>query len=120
MSSKTIRLVQSPFQPPIDEACGLTFQIHVPYSKESVTLLVNPNLSEYKNKGDNQNVEIRQLTYSHNTPDTKQITLDFTFNNVVTIQNNDKEIEVKLMNIDTENIQGHQFLAFEIFVSEID
>jgi hypothetical protein len=118
--SKLIRLVQSPFQPPIDHACGLTFQIHVPYSKDVVTLLVNPSVSDFKDKDGNENVEIRQLTVSQHTSDTKQISLDFKSDNVKTIKNDDKEIEVKLMKIDTENIQGQDFLAFELFVSEVE
>jgi hypothetical protein len=118
--SKLLRLVQSPFQPPIDSACGLTFQVHVPYSKDAVTILVNPSVADYKEKDGNERVEIRQLTFIQHTSDTKQISLDFKSNNVKTIKNDDKEIEVKLMKIDTENIQGQDFLAFELFVSEID
>lgn len=118
--SKLIRLVQSPFHPPIDEACGLTFQVHVPYSKDAVTLLVNPSIADYKEKDGNESIEIRQFTFSQHTTDTKQISLDFKSNNTMTIKNNDKEIEVKLMKIDTQNIQGQDFLSFEIYVSEVD
>jgi hypothetical protein len=114
--SKLIKLVNSPFNSPIEEACGLIFQIHVPYNKDSVTLLVNPNIVDYKESAGEENIKIQQLTVSlHN----KQILLDFKFNNIQTIQNEDKIIEVKLMKIDTENIQGQDFLLYEIFVSEV-
>lgn len=50
--SKLIKLVSFPFNPPVDEACGLNFQIHVPYSKENVTLLINPSVNEYNENDD--------------------------------------------------------------------
>lgn len=116
--SKLIKLVQSPFQSPIDEAYGLIFQIHVPYDKEQVTLLVNPNISDYSEKEGNDNIQISQFMFSQHTKDTKTISLDFKTNNTQIIENDNKNIEIKLMNIGSENIEGQDFPFFEIQVSE--
>jgi len=117
--SKSIKLIASPFHSPVDEACGLLFQLCVPYSDKNVTILVNPNMVDYKEKDGDENIEIKQLTFSLFTKDTKELFFDFNANNVKTIDNGNEKIEVKLMRIDTENIQGQDFMSFELFVSEV-
>ena len=117
--SKLIKLVNSPFQSPVDYACGLIFQIHVPYSKDGVSLLVNPSVADYIEKDGNESIDVRQLIVSEHTKDTKQIYLDFGKNNTKIIDNSGQQVEVKLMRIDTEKIEGQDFMFFELFVSEV-
>ena len=83
-----------------------------------VPILINPNLTDYTEKGGNKDVQISQLTVNHHTKDTKIVELNFSDKNIQTIDNGDKKIDIKLMNIGTENLQGQDFMFFEIFVSE--
>jgi hypothetical protein len=116
--STNLKLVNSPFNPPMAEAMGLIFQIHVPSGKDMVTLLVNPNTRDYQENMDQPKMQVRQYTFSEHTKDTKTITLDFGKNNIVTIDNEGTEIDVRLMNISSEKIQGQDFPIYEILVSE--
>ena len=116
--SKLLKLINSPFNPPMAETMGLIFQIHVPCSKEMVTLLVNPNTRDYQENMDQPQLQVRQYSFTEHTRDTKTITLNFAENNIVTINHEGTEIDIKLMNISSEKIQGQDFPAFEILVSE--
>ncbi len=116
---KTLKLILSPFNPPMDVACGLIFQIYVPYDKNGVTLLINPNLQDYAESADQENVDVRQITFNEHTKDTKQVYLDFRTNNSKIIDNDGRKVEIKLMKIGTEKIQDTEFLSFELFISDV-
>jgi hypothetical protein len=117
--SKLIKLSISPFSPSIESAYGLTIQPHVPCGSDFINLLINPNITDYIEKDGDENIQISNFTVSYHTEETKIIKLNFSDKNTQIIETENKPIEIKLMNIGTENIQGHNFQFFEILVSEI-
>ncbi len=118
--SKLIKLVNSPFTPPIESALGLTFHFTAPYDKTFVTLLISPNVTDYKENDDQPGINIRQVVFSQHTPETQTFRFDFGGNNTHTIKNDGKLVSVKLMTIGTEKMEGHEFISCELFVSEVN
>ncbi|WP_055444939.1 hypothetical protein [Lacinutrix himadriensis] len=112
---KKISISGSPENPSIDEAFGLTFQLHAPYNKDEVTLLINPNITDYEDSMGDENVSIRHLTFSEHTPDTKIIKFDFGDNNVKKIGGT----YIKLEKIGTIVFENQEFLTFDFFIEDI-
>ena len=112
----TIELVNSPFEAPIGEACGVIFKIHAPYNDDMVTLLINPNIDEYLDEIKGMGISVAQFTST--TGKTEEITLDFKGNNLVTIDNEGAKIEVKLLSIGSKKLEEQNFPVFEILVTE--
>ena len=113
---KNVKLVNSPFNPPLEVVDKMVMQIHVPYSEDEVTIQFNPNIQEYKEKQDQPNVKVRQVTVSTTTEQTKTLKFDFKDSNVQEVEIEGTTYNVKLMQIGKENLQGQDFLAFEFFV----
>ena len=118
--SKLIKLVNSPFTPPIESVLGITFHFTAPYDKTFVTLLISPNVTDYKENDDQPGISIRQVVFSQHTQETQTLRFDFSDNNTHTVNNDGKVVSIKLMSIGTEKVQGQEFVYCELFVSEID
>jgi hypothetical protein len=119
MLEKTVKLSASPFQPYKEAVDDILMELSQPYSKKKVTILINPNIQVYKEKADIPVIKERQASASVVTDETIRLLFDFKVNTVhrVTIQN--RNYEIRLMTIDTENIKGQEFLYFEFFVKGI-
>jgi hypothetical protein len=116
---KLMRLSNSPFKPNLETFDDIVIKLHVPYSASEVTIQINPNIVEYQDKQKKEGIEIRQLSVSVPTNETKVVRLDFKSNNVQRIQIGNKTFEIKLMEIGKENIQGQDFPYFDFFVTQI-
>src|ERR1017187_4053244 len=57
--TKRIRLVQSPFNPPIQAVDDIVFNLHVPCSTKQVTIQVNPNVEHYPEDAEATHVQVR-------------------------------------------------------------
>ena len=106
MLEKTVKLSTSPSQPSMEVVGNILMGLSSPSSKKKVTILINPNIQEYKEK-------------SVMTDETIQLLFDFKVNTVHRITMRNRNYEIKLMTIDKENIQGQEFLYFEFFVRGI-
>lgn len=114
---KLVKLTMSPFSPSLEVVDKIVMKVHVPYSEQEVTIQFNPNIQDYKEQADQPGVQVRQVTVSTSTAETKTLLFDFKSNNVheVTIENT--KYNIKLMNIGKEPIQGQNFLFFEFFIT---
>lgn len=113
---KLIKLVISPFSPNVEVIGDVVISIHVPYSGKDVSVLVNPNIQEYKKSNDQPGIQIRQVMETTPTDETRVLHFDLQNNKIKKFKMNDSEYEFKLLNIGKENIQGHDFPSFEFHV----
>ena len=115
--SKTydITITNSPFEPNFQTAGDLLIKLHVPYSKDQVTVKINPNIIGYNDRPESK---IRQISISSDTDET--ITLDFNFStkkiHKVIVAN--KSYEIQLMKISTKKDGEQGFPVFEFQVVE--
>lgn len=72
-----LKLRLNPFSPNAETFEDLTIQVHVPYSKKGVHLLIQPNIVDYKESSGDSNVQVKQTTVSMHTSDT--LILEFNF-----------------------------------------
>ena len=116
---KIIKILLSPFEPDMEEAYNLIFQIFPPYGETFLNLIINPNITNYAENADiNPDIKIRQVVVSENTSETIELYMDFGDNNEKTFEMNGKSYTLKLLNIDKENIKGQDFPFFEFSISE--
>lgn len=113
---KLIKIVSSPFNPAIEVVDKLVINLHVPYSEKEVTVQINPFVQNYDENQDQPGVQVRQVTLTTQTDETKTLKFDFAANNKQTIDMNEVKYEIKLMNIGKENLQGQDFPYFEFFI----
>lgn len=116
--SKLVKIVQSPFNPPLEVVEDIVIILHAPYSDNNVTVQVNPNIVEYQEKADKENAQIRQVMMTTPTDETKELQFDFSENKKHNINIAGSDYEIELMNIGKENIQGQDFPFFEFNVSK--
>lgn len=113
---KQIKLVLSPFNSNVEVIDEMVISIHVPYSDKDVNIQINPNIQEYKENDDRPGLNVRQVTVTTATEDTKTLHFDFLNDNIKNVQINNKEYEIKLLNIGKENIEGQDFSSFEFYI----
>lgn len=114
---KLIKIISSPFNPNMEVAGDLSIHLHVPYSENEVTVKINSGLQDYKENQDQKDIQIRQLTVTEDTNETRTLTFNFTSNNIHVVEINGKKYTIRLMSIGKENIQGLDFPFFEFLVS---
>jgi hypothetical protein len=114
---KLVKLSVSPFTPSLEVVDKIVMKVHVPYSQDSVTIQINPNIQDYKDQADRPGIKVRQITYSTPTDQTQTLLFDFKTNNVhlATVENT--TYNLKLMTIDKEQIHGQDFLFFEFLIA---
>lgn len=110
-----VKIINSPSHSNLEIAGDLVIKLHAPYSDKNVTIKINPNLVAYKEKiTDN----LQQYAKSFDIKDTKTLMFDFQKNNLHNITLENKNYEIKLMNIGKVSEQGQDFPTFEFMVSE--
>lgn len=110
-----VKIINSPSHSNLEVAGGLVIKLHVPYSDKNVTVKINPNLMEYKEK---VNDNLRQVSMSLDTKETKILNFDFQKNNIQNIAYENKNYEIKLMSIGKVSEQGQDFPTFEFMITE--
>lgn len=114
---KNVKIICSPFNPSMEIVDDMVMKLHFPYSSDAVTIQFNPNIQDYQENQDQEGIQVRQVTFSTPTDETKTEIFDFKSNNEKTIKIADNSYIVKLMNIGKENLQGQDFFAFEFLVT---
>ena len=110
-----VKITNSPSNSNLEVAGDLVIKLYVPYSDDSVTIKINPYLKEYKEKVTDN---LRQYTEFRDTKDTKTLLFDFQNSNVNEINCENKNYEIKLMNIGKVSENGKDFKTFEFMISE--
>lgn len=118
--SRLIKIVQSPFNPALEVAEDIVIKLHVPYSDTSVTIQVNPNIQDYREKADTGHAQIRQVMRTIPTDQTRVLTFDLVNNKKHKINIEGCDYEIELTKIGKENIQGQNFPFYEFNVSKLE
>ena len=113
-----VKLTLSPFTSNIETAGDIILSIHVPYSESSVTVQVNPNIHEYQENADSEDVNVRQVMVSTSTDQTRKLSFDFKQNRKQTVEINGHTYTIELLNIGKEQIEGQEFFVFEFQVAD--
>ncbi|NQT65550.1 MAG: hypothetical protein HQ554_05170 [FCB group bacterium] len=79
---ENLRFSTSPNSPLMEVVDNMVLHIFTPYSKDLVTILINPNIMEYQKDIGNKRIKINRFLVMETTKDTKTITFDFEKNNV--------------------------------------
>jgi len=111
-----VKLIASPFNPSLEVAGDLVISLHVPYSDDMVTIKINPNIVDYKEK---PSPNVRQVKVSKETGETHTLKLDFQVNNVQKIKVDNKDYEIKLLHIGKVKQEKANFPVFEFQVVEL-
>jgi len=114
---KTIKIISSPYNPPIETVGSITIILSQPFSDSVVAVEVDPNILEHEPNSDQPGYLVRQKTFSVHTNDTKKLTFDFRENNVQEFTAQGEKYQMKLMHIGIEKIQGQGFKYVEFLVS---
>ena len=115
---KLVKIMQSPSNPSLEVVEDVVIKLHVPYSDTNVTIQVNPNIQDYQENADTENVQVRQVMLTTPTDQTKTLSLDFNGNKRKSFGIEGSNYEIELMNIGKENIKGRDFLFYEFDVSK--
>jgi hypothetical protein len=116
--TKRIRLVQSPFNPPLQAVDDIVVNLHVPCSTKQVTIQVNPNVEHYPEDAEATHVQVRAVTVAVPTDQTKVVLLDFGHNKKRRIEIESKSYDIELVSIGEKQIQNENFPVFEFDVSD--
>jgi len=111
-----VRIIHSPFTDSFAIAGGLVLQGHVPYSvpEQFVTIKLNPNVTQYEAK---PKANVRQLTKSEDTDQTREIKFDFKDNTEHEYESDGKKYKIRLLDISEKVTQGVKCPCFEFMVS---
>jgi hypothetical protein len=119
--TKRIRIVQSPFNPPLEVVDDIVVNLHIPhmpYSKKHVTVQVNPNVQNYPEDAEATHVQVRQVIVAVPTDQTKVVLLDFGDNKKKRFEIENKHYDIELVSIGKKKIQNENFPVFEFDVSD--
>lgn len=110
-----ITITNSPFESNLQIAGDLVIKLHVPYSKDQVTVKINPNITAYDDKPGSS---MRQISASLDTNETVTLSFDFNTKKMHKVKFGSKNYEIQLMNIGTKKEGEQNFPIFEFQVIE--
>ncbi len=116
--TKRIRLVQSPFDPPLQAVDDIVFNLSAPCSRKQVTIQVNPNIEQYSEDAEASTVQVREVKVAAPTEQTKVVLLDFGHNKKRRIEIEKKSYDIELVSIRNQKIDNENFPVFELDVSD--
>jgi len=117
--NKLIKIVQSPYCPALEVVEDIVIKLQAPYSDTGVTVQINPNIQDYREKTDTEHAQIRQVMMTTPTDQTKVLSFDIVNNKKHKINIEGCDYEIELTNIGKENIQNQDFPFYEFNVSKV-
>lgn len=117
---KQVKLSMNPFSPNVEVIENFVMMSHVPYSDKSVVIKIDTNIQDYIENNDQQGAQVRQVTVTTDTSDTKTLEFNFTDKNIHTIGIDGRTFQIKLLEIGDENVEGINGQMFKYFLFGID
>jgi len=117
---KEVKISLNPFSSNLEVVENFVMMSHVPYSDSSVVVKIDPNIQDYVENNDQPEVKVRQIITTTETLDTQTLEFNFTDKNVQTINSDDRNFEIKLLEIGNENIKGIEGQKFRYFRFKVD
>jgi len=94
----------------------IIINLFVPYSDNSLTIKINPYVTDYKENLDQPGIKVRHLTIMTETEDTITLSLDFGNNNIQNFEVVGQQYQIKLLDIGKERFENQDFPYFELLV----
>ena len=117
---KNIRLHVTPDQskPPVETYENLVITAGSPYSQNSITLLINPSVSDFKSEDDKSGIKIRNMIFLEHNTDTVQIFLSIGEDAEKEITMDDKKYTIKLLSTGNEKYDNAEFPYFNLLIEK--
>lgn len=110
---KEVKIIKSPFSPGIEVVDPFTMMVIAPFSETLVTVKIDTNIQDYKEKDDQPGMQVRQSMVTSNTAHTKTLNFNLTNNKVHKIEVDGRKFAITLLEIGRE-----EFLYFKFRVEE--
>jgi len=114
---KTIKIINSPFNPPLEVVDKICIKIHVPCSDDMVTLKIDTNITDYTEQEKNDGVEVRQAMVTEDTKHTKTVQLNLQDDKERQVEIDGEIYKIKLISIGKEKIEGQEFPYYELNIT---
>jgi hypothetical protein len=114
-----LKLHVNPFSPSVETFESLTITFLAPNEKAGVRILVQPNITNYKDEISDSNSRIRQLTENTHTPDTQELEFNLNDKNEHKISSGGLSYSMTLQHIGDEEVAkapGQKFLYYEFLI----
>lgn len=118
---KIIKISLNPLTPNLEVVENFVMMTHVPYTNNDVVIKIDSNIQEYIENTNQENAQIRQVMVTTETEYSRTLNFDFNENNTHKIKIDDRNFEIKLIEIGDEElaeIQGQKFKYFKFSVVE--
>ena len=112
-----VKICMSPYSPNLQVYEDIVIKVHVPYSDDSVTVKVNPNVQHYQGDPDTADTQVRHVLATSDTDETVTVEFDLVANPVRTISVVENKYEMKLTAIEKECLHGQNFPCFKFDVT---
>lgn len=118
--SSQVKICLCPFEPNIANAEGLIISVSAPYSEDEVTVTINPNITDYVEGQNDENINVAQLMRYSSSDETITTKLDLVQNPEQRFAYGGKLRSIRFMGTSKELHEGQEFLSFEFFVDELE
>lgn len=118
---KNVRLHMSPDpgKPPVETYGDLVIHPTVPYSDNSVTLLINPTVSDFKSIDDRPEIKIRNLAFMEHSANTIKLFLEIGKETEKEVKINGHKYNIKLLFVGKEKFDDGEFPYFDLLVEKL-
>ena len=113
-----IRLRNSPEVPNFEIFDEIIINLFVPYSENSLTIKINPYVTDYKENLNQPGIKVRHLSVMTDTEDTVTLSLDFD-NNIQNFDVAGQQYQIQLLDIGKERFDNQDFPYFELLVRSL-
>ncbi len=115
---KLVKIVNSRFEPPLKAVGDIVIQVSAPYSATSVTVHVNPFVTDYQKDADTAGAQVQQVMVTKRTDQTRVLFFDLGGKKTHTFNIEGRDYDLELVSIGDENVQGQDFPCYEFRVTK--
>jgi hypothetical protein len=112
-----VKICMSPYSPNLQVYEDIVIKVHVPYSDDSVTIKVSPNVQHYQSDQDTADTQIRHVLATSDTDETVTVEFDLTANPTRTVAVAGRQYEMKLTAVEKKSLHGQNFPCFKFDVT---
>jgi hypothetical protein len=118
--TKLVKLTSSPFTPDMEVVGDMLMRLGVHRAADSVAITLGDNIQDYKEQADQPGALVRQVTESIPTDQYRALLFDLQTNQTQGVAWKGRQVEIKLMQITRDKMEGHEFLSYEFQVSDAE
>lgn len=115
-----VKISVNPISSNIEVVENFMMMSHVPASDHGVTVKIDSNIQEYIENDDKPGVQVRQVTFMTDTKHTKTLEFNFTDKQIQSIEIDNRNFEIKLIEIGNEEVAGINGQKFKFYKFTVD